>query len=242
MDVIGNNIANVNTYGFKASRTTFSDVYYQSLQGGSRGTEGGVRGGTNPTQIGYGSSVATIDIMITQSGSASTDRALDVYIGGDGFITVKDPSGKTYYTRLGNLAFDEAGNLVDGNGNVVQGFKMIDDGEGGVRPDIPPNGEALESDLAGIYVSRAILDELTGISISASGQIVGILPGKTEMKVATGLPAYLNRDSITVPPESVYSGSVRLGISGMPTAAAVGTALGVTVSRDRKSTRLNSSH
>ena len=91
MDTIGNNIANVNTYGFKSSRVTFSDVYYQSTSTGSAPTT--QLGGTNPTQIGYGAAVATIDVLNSPSGMASTDRALDVYINGDGMITTQDANG-----------------------------------------------------------------------------------------------------------------------------------------------------
>ena len=213
MDVIGNNIANVNTYGFKASRTTFQDVYYQNISSGSR-AQGAMSGGTNPTQIGYGASVATIDMLITQSGSASTDRALDVFIAGEGFLTAKDPSGNLIYTRLGNLRFDGEGNLVDGTGNLIQGFPMDADG----RPIISPDGTISVSELSAIKCDPEILNKLTDIFISRTGAIVGILPGEAEMgDINKALDRYgIDPDSITIPPDSVYSGGVKMVVGSLP--------------------------
>ncbi len=119
MDVIGNNIANVNTYGFKSSRTTFRDVYYQTLSGASAGSQ--LRGGVNATQVGYGAQVASIDLMMGQSGFQPTDRGTDVAIAGQGFIQVQDAEGNTFYTRAGMLTIDPYGNVVDNNGNFVLG-------------------------------------------------------------------------------------------------------------------------
>ena len=119
LDVIGNNIANVSTYGYKSSRATFKDVYYQTLSGASSATA--ERGGKNPTEIGYGSTLNSIDVMHGQQGLQMTDRGLDVAITGEGFLQVKDADGNIFYTRAGILDFDEAGNLVDSNGNFVLG-------------------------------------------------------------------------------------------------------------------------
>lgn len=120
MDVIGNNIANVNTYGFKASRVTFSDIYYQTVQAGSEGTS--TSGGTNSGGIGYGTSVGSIDLLMGQSSFTMTDSTLDLAIDGEGFLQVQDADGNKYYTRAGALSFDSAGNLVDSSGNFVLGI------------------------------------------------------------------------------------------------------------------------
>jgi flagellar hook protein FlgE len=69
MDVIGNNIANVNTYGYKTNRATFNDVYYQTISA-ARSGNGDVRGGQNPTQVGYGAQLATIDVLMTNGGGS----------------------------------------------------------------------------------------------------------------------------------------------------------------------------
>lgn len=119
MDVIGNNISNVNTYGFKSSRVTFSDVYYQAVGSGSKGTT--TSGGTNPSSIGYGSKVGSIDLNMGQSSFTMTDSSMDLGIDGEGFFQVQDADGNKFYTRTGSLTFDSAGNLVDSKGNFVLG-------------------------------------------------------------------------------------------------------------------------
>lgn len=119
MDVIGNNIANVNTYGFKASRVTFRDVYYQMTSGASAATA--IRGGVNPRAIGSGAKVSGVDLLMNQSSFAATDNGLDLAIAGEGFFMVQDPDGNTFYTRAGMLNVDSAGNIVDTNGNFVLG-------------------------------------------------------------------------------------------------------------------------
>jgi len=119
MDVIGNNIANVNTYGFKSSRTTFSEVYYQTVRSASGATNN--QGGMNASQIGYGVNVATIDVQHTRSGFQMTDNGMDVAIAGEGFFQVQDGDGNVFYTRAGMIRIDASGNLVDQNGNFVLG-------------------------------------------------------------------------------------------------------------------------
>lgn len=125
MDVIGNNIANANTYGFKSSRATFRDMYYQQIRGASGG--GATRGGTNPSMVGYGSQIASIDLLMTQSSFTSTGNPLDVAIAGEGFLQVMDPDGNIYYTKAGMLDIDPAtGALIDSNGNFVLGTSATD--------------------------------------------------------------------------------------------------------------------
>lgn len=86
MDVIGNNIANVNTYGYKAARATFRDVFYATSSGASNA--GDKYGGTNPSQVGYGSKLGSIDSLMTSGGTATTDRPMDCMIVGNGFFLV----------------------------------------------------------------------------------------------------------------------------------------------------------
>lgn len=93
MDVIGNNIANVNTYGYKAGRFTFQESLYQTLSKGGGGN--GTYGGTNPSQVGYGSQVGSIDLQFGSSSYAPTGMELDSMVDGDGFYLVgpKVPAG-----------------------------------------------------------------------------------------------------------------------------------------------------
>lgn len=117
MDVIGDNIANVNTPGFKRARVTFQDIFYQTLQGGS--VADGNRGGTNPQQIGLGIALSSIDVIHTQGPAAPTNNGTDLMIQGDGFFVLRDDEDNLYYTRAGNFHFDSEGNLVNAQGLYV---------------------------------------------------------------------------------------------------------------------------
>ncbi len=133
MDVIGNNIANVNTPGFKRSRMTFQDMLYQTIRGASRPVDGG-RGGTNPMQVGMGASIGSIDTLMTGSSPQDTGKNTDLAIEGDGFFVVSDGS-RNYYTRAGAFDFDRDGYLVNANGMHVMGWMA--DGSGKI--DNNPN-------------------------------------------------------------------------------------------------------
>lgn len=119
MDVIGNNISNVSTYGYKSSRATFRDVYYQTSSAASAATP--TSGGTNPTQIGYGSKLGSVDVNHSQSVMSTTGYTLDVAIAGEGYLQVMDADGNIFYTKAGMLDIDAEGNVVDVNGNFVLG-------------------------------------------------------------------------------------------------------------------------
>ena len=120
MDTVGNNISNVNTVGFKSSRTTFADTLYQTMAGASGPTD--TQGGTNPKQIGLGTGVASIDTIFTDGSVQSTGKNTDLCLSGSGLFVVKNGSG-TYYTRDGAFEFDSKGNYVlPGSGLFVQGW------------------------------------------------------------------------------------------------------------------------
>lgn len=119
MDVIGNNIANVNTTGFKTSVTTFSTVYYQTKKAASGTTA--TLGGTNPRQVGYGVKMNTTTPNMTQSGFTFSDSIYDMAIDGEGFFQLMDGAGNVFYSRAGIFNVDEYGYLVDANGYHVLG-------------------------------------------------------------------------------------------------------------------------
>jgi len=124
MDVIAHNLANVNTAGFKASRTTFTDIFSQTLQGASQANEGTGRGGTNPMQVGLGANVSAIDRRMTQGAAMRTDVPLDMMIQGEGFFIVGDNSG-TFFTRAGAFRMDPTtGWLVNDQGMPLQGWNI----------------------------------------------------------------------------------------------------------------------
>jgi flagellar hook-basal body protein len=123
MDVVGNNIANVNTEGYKTRRATFSESFSQLIKGASRSES--KAGGTNPMQVGLGVSIGSIDMIMGQGNLQSTGRLLDLGIEGNAFFGVSDGVG-TYYTRCGAFQLDSQGYIMlPTNGMVLQG-KMAD--------------------------------------------------------------------------------------------------------------------
>ncbi len=132
MSVIGNNIANVNTNGYKSQRTIFKDAMYSMYSSGSDGTS--TTAGRNPSQIGYGSQVSSIDLNMA-TGSFAPGTSTDCMIYGDGFFLVGDKDTANYInpenpdstkalnlTRVGDFSFKSDGYLSDGSGGVVYGF------------------------------------------------------------------------------------------------------------------------
>lgn len=117
MDIVGNNIANVNTVGFKASRVTFQTTLLQTIKASKSPQEN--LGGTNPIQVGLGTKLASVDKIMSQGSFQNTGKKTDLAIQGDGFFVLSDGVG-TYYTRAGNFALDSAGYLV----NPATGFKL----------------------------------------------------------------------------------------------------------------------
>jgi flagellar hook protein FlgE len=121
LDVIGNNIANVNTIGFKKSRIMFQDILSQTMSGGSApaaiGTNG--VGGTNAKQVGLGSTISAIDVIHTGGNLQTTNVPSDVAIEGNGFFMVQDANSQYFLTRAGNFTFDTDGYLVTSNGMFV---------------------------------------------------------------------------------------------------------------------------
>ena len=134
MDVIGNNIANVNTTSYKSQSISFSDLLYQTSQHASGANTETGRGGTNARQIGLGSVTGAIETNITGQGSAqTTNNPFDIMITGDSFFVVSDGS-QNYFTRDGSFTVDGTGNLVmSSNGYTVMGWKA--DANGNIIQD-----------------------------------------------------------------------------------------------------------
>lgn len=114
LDVIANNISNVNTTGFKASTVSFQDLVSQTIRNAQKADTG--KGGSNPAQVGTGSTVGSIDTTFIQGTLQYTGRSLDLAIEGNGFFVVEDPDNKNYFTREGNFRFDSEGYLVNSRG------------------------------------------------------------------------------------------------------------------------------
>lgn len=124
MDVIGNNISNINTIGFKSSRVTFSDMLSQTSSSASAPND--TTGGTNPKQVGLGSAVASVDLIFTDGSAQATGKNTDLTLNGNGLFVLKKGDAN-YYSRDGSFEFDENGNFVlPGSGLYVQGWNAID--------------------------------------------------------------------------------------------------------------------
>ena len=124
MDVTGNNIANVNTTGYKSSQTVFQDTLSQMVN--AAGAPQNQAGGTNPAQVGLGVRLASINANFGQGAAQTTGKSSDLMIQGDGFFVVKS-GGESLYTRAGSFSFDANGSLTTPNGQIVQGW-TADDG------------------------------------------------------------------------------------------------------------------
>ncbi|MBZ4682596.1 MAG: flagellar hook protein FlgE [Fusobacteriaceae bacterium] len=136
LDVVGNNIANVNTAGFKRSSVNFEETMTRTLKGARGPVEG--RGGTNPSTIGLGTSVSSINTDFKSGAQQTTGRKTDLRIDGNGFFILKEGNSR-FYTRAGNFNLDANGNLVTPSGMKVQGWQATirDDGTMGIDSTTP---------------------------------------------------------------------------------------------------------
>lgn len=124
MDVIGNNIANINTYGFKRGRATFADLMSRTYFAAAAPRNG--RGGINPLQVGMGMTTVAVTNIMNQGQIESTGRLTDVAINGAGWFVLNDESGDTVYTRDGTFGLDRDGTLVNANGWKIQGWTRVE--------------------------------------------------------------------------------------------------------------------
>ncbi|MCR4684188.1 MAG: flagellar hook-basal body complex protein [Lachnospiraceae bacterium] len=181
MDVIGNNIANVNTVGFKNSSVTFSELMYQTTQNASGANAATGRAGVNAKQIGLGVTNGAINTNITTSGaSQTTGNPFDIQITGDSFFIVSD-GANNYFTRAGAFYVDGVGNLaMTSNGFTVMGWKEDPMAPGYIKKDTvqaltitsPENMQSEPEATTQAYMT-GIMDKNTK-SLSTTGQIVNL--------------------------------------------------------------------
>ena len=190
MDTVGNNISNINTHGYKSSRTTFQDALYQTIRGATGADDD--QGGVNPTQVGLGARVAGIDQNFSQGGLQTTNRATDMAIDGDGFFVVSEVENPgdgdgLMFTRNGAFSFDEQGRLVTGNGQFV-----LDEGEA--------------------VIEYADISELSDISVGNDGLITGRTSAGDEVEIGTlGIATFANPNGLTRVGNSMFAESVNSG-------------------------------
>jgi flagellar hook protein FlgE len=162
MDVVANNIANVNTTGFKSSNVIFEDTLSQIIR--SAGAPGAGIGGTNPAQIGLGVQVGTIQTNFLQGSAQTTNKPTDLLIQGDGFFVLMDGEEQVY-SRSGAFTFDTEGYLVNSDGNYVQGFPAL---KGVVDPYGVPGDIRLQA--GSTIASKATEDIGIGGNITADNR------------------------------------------------------------------------
>jgi len=206
MDVEANNIANVNTVGFKYSRTNFQNLLSQTVK--SATAPQGTLGGKNSLQIGLGTSVSAVETMFKQGSIQNTDKNTDMAINGDGFFVVSSDGGKTYrYTRAGDFTFDAQGNFVDPNGFIVQGWLAdpethnIDTAKGLQPISIPPGLTTPANPTSTIQIkanlnsgdhivemngTRSTVDPLNDVNglYNSTGEIIQLTPDVDKIQLA----------------------------------------------------------
>lgn len=194
MDIIGNNIANVNTTGFKATSVDFQDVYSQTSSPASPPANG--RGGQNPSQIGLGVQLGNANVNFSAvTGIYTTEDPLNVAIEGNGFFTV-EVAGRELYTRNGNFYLDTDGRLVTGDGYFV-----LDDKQKNITV-------------------KADINKISKLSILKDGTVEAILSdGQTKEYGKVGITTFINPKGLQKEGNSCYSatpnsGDPNIGVPG----------------------------
>jgi flagellar hook protein FlgE len=228
LDVVGNNIANSNTVGYRSSRTTFGDLLSITSSAGS--APGATIGGTNPNQLGLGVGVKSIDINTGAGSILATDRNLDLAIFGPGFFIVNDGQ-RDLFTRAGTFGFDANGTLVDlGSGFVVQSIA-------GSSIVVPPDAESPPQATSSITMKGNLPATVTGpleeILATANPLTTGDPAEITGTN--TGPFALSNGDTMTIqvdgnPPQTVTFTTADFVNIGAATASEVAAAINAQIS------------
>ena len=212
LDVTGNNIANVNTTGFKSSAVQFQDTLSQLVRGAG-GAQAGT-GGTNPAQIGLGVLVAGISTNFTQGAAQATGRSTDMMINGDGFFVVQESNNLTY-TRAGSFSWDPQGNLVAPDGKFVMGY-AADPVTGLVDTTVPM--AHVNQLMNGIGAGAP---KLVSYEISSDGMVRGVYDDNSQHNIGQIAlanfvnPQGLNKVGDTQFAESASSGAPTYGLPGV---------------------------
>lgn len=184
MDVIGNNIANVNTVGFKGSRVTFQDQVYELIRGAS--SPSAQQGGSNPSQAGLGMMVRSVDTIMTQGSLETTGKSTDVAIQGEGFFVLDSGQGK-YYTRVGAFDLNLQKDLVDpSNGYYVMGW---------MTGNVPSKPDVIDTSIAPTHIKIPIGQMMTA-KATQTVTFTGNLDADVPINAAVG--AYEANSTVTV--------------------------------------------
>ncbi|QCX32346.1 flagellar basal-body rod protein FlgF [Caloramator sp. E03] len=226
LDVIGNNIANVNTTAFKGARVTFKDMLNQTLQGASDSASG--KGGINPKQVGLGVAIAAVDTNMNQGALQSTGRSTDLAIEGNGFFVISD-GNETRYTRDGSFSIDKNGYLVTSEGYHVMGLTASNitasppNLSSSAAITVPNPISSLDNIRIPLEASVDGVDsKLTSFSIDQDGKIKAIYGDKTvEVGIIT-LANFQNPAGLTKLGGNSYKESSNSGAAEFGTATSSG--------------------
>ncbi len=211
LDVTGNNIANANTTGYKASTTVFQDTLSQMLTAASG--QNANRGGTNPIQVGLGVQVSAISTNFGQGSQQPTGKGTDLMIDGDGFFVVREGLEKSY-TRAGAFSFDNSGTLVTPSGRRVQGYSLDAAGV----PVVPATMVDVTLTPTGFAVPAGV--ELKSYTIGADGKVRGSYSDGVQRDIVQVAmadfpnPMGLEKIGATSFRPSANSGAAKEGVSG----------------------------
>ena len=225
LNVIGNNVANVNTLAYKTTRYTFNEALYTTQISGSDGNE--AAGGRNPAQIGFGANVGTIDLDMSTKNYTPTGLQLDTMIDGDGFFMLGDKTteqglaginihDKTALSglrlsRLGNFSIDPKGYLVDGNGNVVWGFLEVNAGSSVITAVNHVNGlndDGTAFDLASLTeTEKKLASTANNIRLNENGTVKSATQ-TSNILTAIRLPQNDDDRNLYFPVEATTNGTI----------------------------------
>lgn len=214
MDVTGNNIANVNTTGFKSGQLVFEDALSQTLRSG--GAASTTTGATNPAQVGLGVRLGGTHTDFSQGATQITGRSTDILIQGDGFFVV-DLSGRQAFTRAGAFTLDSLGQLSTPDGGLVQGWQ----GTAGVIDTTAPIGP--------ITIDPSVY---RSFSVSSAGVLTGALADGTLQSIAqVAVANFANPNGLTRGGGSIYERTANSGVAliGVPGANGTGVMVGAAI-------------
>ena len=201
IDVIGNNLANVSTPGFRGSRATFSDILSFNVRSGS--APNGTFGGQNPMQIGAGALMATVDTNTNQGTLQDTGRSLDLALQGRGFFTLTD-GNQSYYSRVGSFGIDGNRNLVD----LRNGMRVVD--SAGAAISVPASGTLPAQQTSQIQFQGNLPATVSGPLAEVVEAANGLKAGNPAAKTATAAGASAPQFDLT----SFAGKSVLVSVNG----------------------------
>ena len=185
IDIVGNNVSNSQTVGFKESNVSFATQFLQTISIGAAPSSSS--GGTNPRQVGLGAKVSEITPDFTQGTIEISSNELDVAIQGDGFLLVQGPQGEMYYTRNGQLSTNQNNEVVTSEGYRVLGFNA-DDGQiiESLQPiTIPIGGSQVNQVTENVTFSGTLSPKAT---VGSAGEITSEVFGDASVEVPDANP------------------------------------------------------